>query len=276
MVKIALPSLSPWTITLGRMAIAGITALIVLTVRRTPIPDRSLWKTIFFTGLGISFGFPIFSTLALQRTSSAHAAVIIAGLPLATAVLAVLRHKERVAPLFWLGAVIGSLTLMVYAWHHGGSVGVDVFADILLVLAVISSAFGYSEGALLTRYMPGWQVVSWCVVMFLPISSLGALATFVAGRDSHTIAVKGILAFLFVSFGSMYLGFFAWYRGLSVLGVARGSQVQLIQPILTLLWSSLLLHEHIGLASIVAAVIVLSCVVLTQRARHFAPVAPAD
>jgi len=276
MVKIALPSLSPWTITLGRMAIAGTTALIVLTLRKTPLPDRSLWRTIFYTGLGISLGFPIFSTLALQRTTSAHAAVIIAGLPLATAVLAVLRHKEKVAPMFWFGAVIGSLTLMVYAWHHGGSQGADPVADVLLIGAVLSSAFGYSEGAILTRSMPGWQVVSWCVVMFLPVSSIGAIATFFAGRQTHTVELKGFLAFLFVSFGSMYLGFFAWYRGLSVLGVARGSQVQLIQPIMTLLWSSLLLGEHIGATSIIAAVIVLSCVLLTQRARHFAVIAPAD
>lgn len=268
MVKLALVSFGPWTITLGRLAIAGLTALTVVLVTKTPLPERQYWKRIFFTALGISFGFPILTTIALQRTTSAHGAVIIASLPLVTASMAVIRHKERVTPLFWLGASLGAAVLAVYAWLHGGSEGVDPLADLMLLGAVFASAFGYAEGAALTKVMPNWHVVTWCVIMFLPISVIGALAAYHVGDSGKPVVGTAVFGFLFTSFGSMYLGFFAWYRGLADLGVARGSQVQLIQPMMTLLWSSLILGEVITSGTLLAALAVLSCVVLTQKARH--------
>lgn len=269
MVKWGLTSYNPWTITLGRMAIAGITAVIVVVVTRTRLPDRLLWPRIARTALGISFGFPILTTLALQRTTSAHSAVIIAALPLVTAALGVLTHHERVSPIFWLGAVTGSLVLAVYAWFHGGSEGGDALADVLLIGAVFASAYGYSEGAKLTRVMPPWQVPTWCVILFLPITSIAAIASFYMTASDYSIQIKGTFGLLFTSFGSMYLGFFAWYRGLADLGVTRGSQIQLIQPLLTILWSYMMLGEHISTATLVAAFAVLSSIAVTQRARHW-------
>lgn len=269
MVKWALTSYNPWTITLGRMAIAGLLAVVVVVVTKTRIPDRSLWPSIARTALGISFGFPILTTLALQRTTSAHSAVIIAALPLVTAALGVITHHERVSPIFWVGAVAGSLILAVYAWFHGGSEGGDFYADVLLIGAVFASASGYSEGAKLTKVMPPWQVPTWCVILFLPVTSIAAIGSYFATAGDYTIQAKGTFGLLFTAFGSMYLGFFAWYRGLADLGVTRGSQIQLMQPLLTILWSFLMLGEHISATTFVAAVGVLSCIAITQRARHW-------
>ena len=66
---------------------------------------------------------------------------------------------------------------------------------------------------------------------------------------------------------SQFLGFFAWYAGLARGGVARIGQIQAVQPVLTLAWSALLLREHVDVVTVVVAVVVLACVVLTQRAR---------
>lgn len=269
MVKWALTSYNPWTITFGRMAIAGFTALAVVVITKTKIPHRALWPRIARTSLGISFGFPILTTLALERTSSAHSAVIIAALPLVTAALGVLTHHERVSSIFWVGAVSGSLVLAVYAWAHGGNESGDVFADVLLVGAVFASAYGYSEGAKLTKEMPPWQVPTWCVILFLPITAIAATMSFALTSADYTIVPRATFGLLFTSFGSMYLGFFAWYRGLADLGVTRGSQIQLMQPLLTILWSFAMLDEHISQATLLAAVAVLSCIAITQRARHW-------
>lgn len=267
MVKLSLPGFSPWTLTFGRAAIAGALALILLRLNRIPIPDKSLWKYIIITSLGIVVGFPVLTTLALQYTSSAHAAVIVAGLPLVTAVLAVLRLNEKVPAAFWLAALVGTLTLIIYAWLNGGSQGVNLIADLMLLGAVIAAAIGYAEGAILGKSMPGWQVVSWCVVAFLPISVPVFIASYYLGIDTHIVTPVTVGAFLFTALGSMYFGFFAWYRGLSELGVAKGSQVQLLQALLTLAWSALLLNEVVTLNTLLAASVVIICVAITQRVR---------
>ena len=267
MVKLALPGFSPWTLTFGRAAIAGLLAAILLKRAGVRFPDRKLIGPLLITAGGIVIGWPILTTLALTETTSAHAAVITAGLPLATAVLAVFRLHEKVPKSFWAAALVGTFTLVIYAWLHGGQNGSSLKADIFLVGAVIAAAIGYAEGAILSKVMPGWQVVSWCVVLTLPLTMPYFLISLWLGKETHSITSVSLLAFLFTAFGSMYFGFFAWYRGLSELGVARGSQVQLVQSLLTLLWSALLLGEVVTGKTLLAASVVVVCVAITQRVR---------
>ena len=267
MVKLALPGFSPWTLTFGRAALAGILALILLRRARVKFPERKLISPLLVTASGIVVGWPILTTLALQETTSAHAAVITAGLPLATAVLAVFRLHEKVPRAFWAAALVGTFTLVIYAWLNGGQEGSSLKADLFLIGAVIAAAIGYAEGAILSKVMPGWQVVSWCVVLSLPVSLPYFVISLWLGREEHVVTPVSFLAFLFTAFGSMYFGFFAWYRGLAELGVARGSQIQLVQSLLTLLWSALLLGEVVTGQTLIAASIVLVCVAITQRVR---------
>lgn len=267
MVKLALPAFSPWTLTFGRAAIAGVLALGFLKFAKVPFPERKLLVPLLVTSGGIVVGWPILTTLALQETTSAHAAVITAGLPLATAILAVFRLHEHVPKAFWAAALVGTLTLVVYASMRGGQEGGTLKTDLYLIGAVIAAAIGYAEGAILTKLMPGWQVVSWCVVLSLPVTLPYFAISLWMGKDTHTITAIPLLAFLFTAFGSMYFGFFAWYRGLAELGVAKGSQVQLIQSLLTLLWSVLLLGEKVTGATLVAASVVVVCVAITQKVR---------
>jgi hypothetical protein len=267
MVKLALPGFSPWTLTFGRAALAGLLAAILLKRSRVKFPEKKLIGPLLITAGGIVIGWPILTTLALTETTSAHAAVITAGLPLATAVLAVFRLHEKVPKAFWAAALVGTFTLVIYAWLNGGQEGSSLKADLFLVGAVVAAAIGYAEGAILSKVMPGWQVVSWCVVLTLPLTMPYFLISLWLGRETHSITAVSLLAFLFTAFGSMYFGFFAWYRGLSELGVARGSQVQLVQSLLTLLWSALLLGEIVTGKTLVAASVVVVCVAITQKVR---------
>jgi len=267
MVKLALPGFSPWTLTFGRATLAGLLALIMLRRARVKFPEKKLIAPLLVTAGGIVIGWPILTTLALQETTSAHAAVITAGLPLATAVLAIFRLHEKVPKSFWAAALVGTFTLVIYAWLNGGQEGGSLKADLFLVGAVIAAAVGYAEGAILSKAMPGWQVVSWCVVLTLPLTFPYFVVSLWLGRETHTVTNVSLLAFLFTAFGSMYFGFFAWYRGLSELGVARGSQIQLVQSLLTLLWSALLLGEVVTGKTLLAASVVIICVAITQRVR---------
>ncbi|MFM1819345.1 MAG: hypothetical protein RIS61_943 [Actinomycetota bacterium] len=267
MVKLSLPSFAPWTLTFGRAAIAGTIALVLLIIKKVPIPDKKLWSKIFVTSLGIVVGFPVLTTFALQQTTSAHGAVIIAGLPMATAVIAVIRLSEREPIGFWIAALIGTATLVGYALSNGGNENSSLIADLMLFGAVLAAAIGYAEGALLTKVMPGWQVVSWCVLILLPITIPVFIVTLINGWSDHQITAVGVGAFLFTAIGSMYLGFFAWYRGLSELGVTKGSQVQMLQALLTLAWSALLLGESVTVKTLLAASVVIACVAITQKIR---------
>ncbi len=276
MTSLALRGFQALPIAVGRAAIAGSLALVVLLVVRVPWPGRRFLRPLLVTAIGVVVGWPVLTTLALQRTTSAHAAVIAAGLPIATAVFAVVRGGERPPRAFWVASVVGTVAVVVFALSRGGGRGEDLLADVLMLGAVALAALGYAEGAVLTRSMPGWQVVSWTLVVCLPATlplAVVGLHSSMSVRDPTPAAWVGML---YLAVFSMYLGFFAWYRGLADLGVARGSQVQLLQPLLTLLWSVLLLGETVGLDTLVAAFVVLGAVAWTQRTRAPAEVEATD
>ncbi len=276
MTKVAVRGFDPFLTATGRAVIAGVLAGGLLTVRRVPFPQPRYLKPLVFTMLGAVFGWPILLALALQRTTSAHAAVIAAFMPLMTAVIAVLRTHERVSAAFWAAATTGTAALVAFSLARGGGAGADPVADLLVVGAVVASSWCYVEGASVTRAMPGWQVISWVVVLALPVT---VPASAVLAWTTHSRYDPGVVEWvclLGLGISSMYLGFFAWYRGLSMAGIARGGQVQQLQALLTLAWSALLLGEAVTVAAVLAAVAVIGSVVWAQRGRRPTVVAPEE
>jgi drug/metabolite transporter (DMT)-like permease len=268
--KVAVTGFDPALTATGRAALAGVLAAALLQWRRVPFPPRTALRPLLFTMIGAVFGWPILLALALQRTTSAHAAVIAAFMPLTTAMIAVLRGHERVARRFWLAAGLGTGALVAFALSRGGGSGGDLIADLLIAGAVLASSWCYVEGAALSRSMPGWQVISWVVVLALPLTLPATAALAVLTRPQPSPAAWWSLIALGVS--SMYLGFFAWYRGLALAGTAHGGQVQQVQALLTLVWSATFLHETVTWPTVATAVIVIGSVVWAQRIR--APSSP--
>jgi drug/metabolite transporter (DMT)-like permease len=208
-------------------------------------------------------GFGVLSAIALGHVTASHAAVVIGLLPSATATYAVLRNGERVSGLFWASSLGGAAVVVAYAVSQGA--GALAGADALLLIALVLGAAGYAEGGRLARRMPGWQVISWGVLLALPVCLPLTLASLAASPVHAGLVSFAGLAY--VSVVSMFLGFFAWFRGLGAAGVARASQLQLLQPFLTVAWSALLLGERPDRSTLVAALLVLLCVGLVQRAR---------
>ena len=274
--KVAVGGFSPFFTATGRAVIAGAIALLLLTVRRVPWPDRSSMKPLIFTMVGAVFGWPILLALALERTTAAHAAVIAAFMPLTTALFAVLRSKEQVSKQFWWAASVGTLALVAFALSRGGADGGDLIADLLIVGAVLSSSWCYVEGAAITKVMPGWQVISWVVVLALPVTVPGSLILWWLTEGAYDTSAAEWWSLVLLGISSMYLGFFAWYRGLSLAGAAHGGQVQQLQALLTLLWSALLLGEQVSALTVLAAFVVIGCVVWAQRSRGLVTIAPEE
>jgi drug/metabolite transporter (DMT)-like permease len=274
--KEAVGGFDPFLTATGRAAIAGVLAAVVLGVRRVPVPPRRYWAPLFFTMLGAVFGWPILLALALRHTTAAHVAVIAAFMPLATAVIAVLRLHERVSWQFWAAASAGTAVLAAFAVVRGGGSGGNVEADLLTVGAVISSAWCYVLGAAVTRVMPGWQVISWVVVAALPLTVPASVVLWLETRDRYDPGAGAWTSLVLLGVSSMYVGFFAWYRGLALAGIARGGQVQQLQALLTLCWSALLLGERITASTVLAALAVIVAVVWAQRGRPPAEPAPQE
>ncbi|WP_242901595.1 DMT family transporter [Actinomadura terrae] len=272
--EFGLEGLDPYVIGVGRSAAAAGLAAVALLAVRAPRPRRDQLPGLTVVCAGVIFGFPVLTTLALDRgASSAHSAVVIGLLPAATAVLAVLRAGERPSRAFWLASAAGAACVTGFALVRGA--GRLTVGDLLLFAALLAAAAGYAEGARLTRAMPGWRVISWALILAAPIT-VPVTAWLLATTDPHWTG-RAVLGFGYVTAFSAYLGFFAWYEGLARAGIARASQVQLAQPVLTLVWSALLLDESIDAATALAALGVLVCVALTQRTRvrRDAPAGPA-
>ena len=206
-------------------------------------------------------GFPLCSALALRELPAAHGAVVTGLLPAATAVMAVLRAGERPPPAFRGACAAGVVAVLLFAAAQGA--GKPHPADLLLLAAVLLGALGYAEGGRLARELGGWRVVCWALLLAAPFLALPVGVA--VARHEGTIGAGAWLGFAYVATVSMFLGFFAWYRGLALGGVARVGQVQLVQPVLTLLWAALLLDERITTATLLASLLVIGSVALTRR-----------
>ena len=259
--KLAVADLDPWFVAFGRAAVAAGLAAVVLTATRAPRPTGRQWRSLLVVAGGVVIGFPLLTSLALETRPAGQSAVVIAVLPAATAVMAVLRAGERPSAAFWLASGAGLAAALTFAVTRGA--GGPGAADLLLLGAVVLCALGYAEGGALSRTLGGARTICWALVLSAPLTAPVAALT-AGGLQAGSAAWVG---FAYVSAISMFLGFFAWYAGLARGGVARVGQVQLAQPILGLSWAALVLGEPITRGDGLTAAVVLGCVVATQRAR---------
>jgi len=260
----ALRSFDPVFVGAGRSVFAAMLAAPTLLIARAPLPARHQLRGLVNVALGCGIGFGLLTAIALREVSSTHAAAVGALLPVVTAVVAVVRAGERPAALFWVASIAGAAAVSVFALRQG--IGQLKGADALLLIALLLGGNGYAEGGRLARQMPGRHVVSWGVVLALPLSLALTVGSMILRPPHPSLAAVAGLAY--VSAISMFIGFFPWYRGMAQAGIARASQLQLAQPFLTLALSAWLLAERPGLDALITAVVVIGCVVCTQRARY--------
>jgi len=259
--KIAVLSFNPYFIAFGRATLAGLVALAYLAYKKESLPSKIDFGKYVVIALGVVFGFPIFTTVAMTQGSSSHGAVILGMMPLATTVIGVIRFKERPSLGFWLVSLMGATLVVIYALLKNS--GSFTYIDGLLVLGGICACVGYVEGGELSRRMNPRAVISWALVISLPINIVASFLTF--NPEYINAGDVAWISFVYLSLFPMFLGFFFWYEGLAIGGIARVSQVQLIQPFCTLLAASVLLGDPITAMNLVFAVLVVSTVILGKR-----------
>ena len=254
--KLAVNDFGPIFLTTGRASVAGFLALIVLLLNREKIPNMKQWISLSIVSLGVVIGFPLFSSLALQYITSAHSIVYVGLLPLFTAIFAVVFGGELPKPIFWVFSILGSSLVVLYALIQG--VNSSLIGDLMMISAIILAGLGYAIGGKLSKVLGGWQVISWSLVLSLPVM---LFLSFVYKPNSIIdISISSWLGLAYLSFFSMFIGFIFWYKGLAQGGIASVGQLQLLQPFFGLALSALILKENVGFGMILIVLGVILCV----------------
>jgi drug/metabolite transporter (DMT)-like permease len=261
--RIAVAEIDPIALTALRTAIAGVCSLALLLVLRRPLPPRALWRQLVIAMLCVAVLFPLLMSMGMQRVDASHGGVVLGVLPIATALVAVAITHERPRPLFWIASITGAALVIAFSLRQGG--GAFSTGDLLLFAAVVVSAIGYAFSGRLTSHMPGWEVISWILVIGLPLSIPAAVLTM--PHDVGQIALKPWLGLLYVALFSQWIGFFAWNAGLAMGGIARVSQVQLLQPFVTFALAAFFNDETITLQILLFAAAVVATVAISTRTR---------
>jgi drug/metabolite transporter (DMT)-like permease len=225
-------------------------------------PNFVQFKSLIIVAFGVVIGFPLFTALALQTVSSAHAIVFVGLLPLSTAIFAVIRGSERPALQFWIFALIGSAIVIGFMFYENRNLSFSL-GDLYMLASIIVCGLGYAEGGKLSRELGGWQVICWALVVSLPLMLIGSFYYFPHTFDN--VHWPETLGLIYVSLFSMLIGFIFWYKGLALGGIASVGQIQLVQPFIGLLLSAFLLGEHVSLAMILVCFAVVLCVAMAKK-----------
>jgi drug/metabolite transporter (DMT)-like permease len=261
--RLAVSVVDPIALTALRTAIAGVCSLALLLVLRRRPPARALWPQLVIAMLCVAVVFPLLMSMGMQRVDASHGGVVLGVLPIATALAAVAVAHERPRPLFWIASTAGAALVIAFSLRQGG--GTFSNGDLLLFAAVAVSAIGYTFSGRLAAHMPGWEVISWILVIGLPLSVPAAVLTF--PQDAGQIGLKPWLGLLYVALFSQWIGFFAWNAGMAIGGIARVSQVQLLQPFVTFALAALFNDETITLQIMLFAAAVVVTVAISTRTR---------
>lgn len=259
--RVAVGDFTPIFLTSARAVIAALLGATMLLVLRQRRPGGNDLVPLVIVALGVVVGFPLLTALALQHITAAHSIVFIGLLPLATAIFGVIRGGERPSPAFWLFSGIGSLTVAGFALLRSG--GGSLTGDLLMVAAIVLCGLGYAEGATLSRRLGGWQVISWALVLSLPLMAAIALLSLPSAWSG--IGLPAWIGLAYVSVFSMLVGFVFWYRGLALGGIAGVGQLQLLQPFFGLALAGLLLNEPVAPSMLAVTGLVVLCVAGAKR-----------
>lgn len=263
--RVAVGGFSPLFLTSARAVIAALIGAALLFTLKQRRPARGDISRLIIVAIGVVVGFPLLTALALQHITSAHSIIFIGLLPFSTAVFGVLRGNERPKPLFWVFSGLGGAAVAAFAIQQNmhDTADISLTGDLLMIAAIVLCGLGYAEGATLSRRLGGWQVISWALVISLPIMVVLAAAT-LPQTWAHVTAPQWV-GLGYVSVFSMLIGFVFWYRGLAIGGITGVGQLQLLQPFFGLFLAYVVLHEPVVISMIGVAFIVLLCVIASKR-----------
>ena len=261
--QMAVKELSPFFVAFCRATIAGFCALTLIILGKYKLPTKNQIKRLIIIAIGIVYGFPIFTSMAMTTLPSSHSGIVLGILPLTMSVLAAIRYKEKASLAYWITSIIGASLVITYAFIDNN--GFLIKEDLWLLFAILFVSIGYSEGGNLSKEMGSIAVVSWALVLTLPFN---IIATYFFYETSFSsVSLQALISLSYVGLFSMYIGFFFWYKGIAIGGISRVGQVQLIQPFLTIFAAFFLTNEKITFLNILFALMVLVVIIVGKKTK---------
>ena len=261
--QMAVNEMSPFFVAFARASIAGICALILLIFTKSKFPNKIQIRRLIIIVIGVIYGFPIFTSIAMKTLPSSHSGIVLGILPLAMSLFAAIKYKEKPSSSFWMISIFGTFIVISYTFiDNNGSLMIE---DLWLLFAILFAAIGYSEGGTLAKEMGSIGVISWALVISLPINLFASYLFYEINYIS--ISIQAIISLTYVGLFSMFIGFFFWYKGIAIGGISRVGQVQLIQPFLTIVGAYFLTNEKITTLNILFAFMVLIVIIIGRKAK---------
>ena len=261
--QMAVNEMSPFFVAFARASIAGICALILLIFTKSKFPNKIQIRRLIIIVIGVIYGFPIFTSIAMKTLPSSHSGIVLGILPLAMSLFAAIKYKEKPSSSFWMISIFGTFIVISYTFiDNNGSLMIE---DLWLLFAILFAAIGYSEGGTLAKEMGSIGVISWALVISLPINLFASYLFYEINYSS--ISFQAIISLAYVGLFSMFIGFFFWYKGIAIGGISRVGQVQLIQPFLTIVGAYFLTNEKITTLNILFAFMVLIVIIIGRKTK---------
>ena len=261
--QMAVNEMSPFFVAFARASIAGICALILLIFTKSKFPNKIQIRRLLIIVIGVIYGFPIFTSIAMKTLPSSHSGIVLGILPLAMSLFAAIKYKEKPSSSFWMISIFGTFIVISYTFiDNNGSLMIE---DLWLLFAILFAAIGYSEGGTLAKEMGSIGVISWALVISLPINLFASYLFYEINYTS--ISFQAIISLTYVGLFSMFIGFFFWYKGIAIGGISRVGQVQLIQPFLTIVGAYFLTNEKITTLNILFAFMVLIVIIIGRKTK---------
>jgi drug/metabolite transporter (DMT)-like permease len=262
LIKIAVAELTPATLVLARVAIAAV-VLLPITIRRGElVPALRRWRPLIaYTAVELCIPW-YFLAFAEQTLSSSLTGLLLAMVPLVSAVLVLATGHERLGVRRVVGLIAGFAGVAAL-------VGLDIHGSALAVGAVAIVAVGYALGPLiLARHLsdlPDLGVVAAsllvCAVVYLPFGVAQAPATMPGAKVVVAVVTLGVIC--------TALAFVLFFRLIAEVGPARATVITYVNPAVALVLGVVVLNESFTVVTALGfALILVGSVLGTGRDRR--------
>lgn len=267
-IKHAVTDVAPLAFTALRfLAMAPLTVLLAI-MRKEPLRfqrrDLPLLIGCGLCGYGV---YQYFWIIGLSHTTPFASALLGSLTPIITLAIAAAFIKERVHTGRWLGAAVALTGVAIFEGAFAGAFTVRLGDALTLCASVTFATYNILSSRLLDRYSP-LSLLAITMVMgtiaFLP----GALPSLLR-TDFRAMPSLDWWIYTYAVIFPIVLTYPVWSYGITQIGVARTSLFAFAVPVLTGIFSVLILHAHIAAYQIAGGVICIAGMAASQLFGSF-------